>query len=378
MHDFGGPPLDSDLPPRGTEDAMKVIQKAILSQGIQTPEELEKFLNERLVGKPLDELAAEFAQQGPKTDLDRAEELLDGLDDDASTTEIRQAANQALAITPYCISAWLMLGVHEPDATKALEYFNQGIEKGRVRFDGLIEALEEGQGIWGWIEARDFMRLLNNRALVLQDLGEFEQATQTYDEMLELNPGDNQGVRGDLLRLYMIHRRHNDARALLDRYPDDEDIAMAYGRALLMFCETMVRSGYEMPDMEEPGAPKSPPALMKSLGPEFDLAKKHIRRAVKLNPFVPWMMTHPQLMGVELDETVSFGGPAEAVAYAQKWALIWYAMGLPFVAMVAAMPSDPLRHAKGSMKRMEFLDLVGQLESLDDVPWWEDFHSGMD
>ncbi|MFZ9935984.1 MAG: tetratricopeptide repeat protein [Luteolibacter sp.] len=357
---------------------MKAIQKAILSQGIQTPEELEKFLNERLVGKPLDELAAEFAQQGPETDLDRAEDLIDGLDDDASSAEIRRAAEQALAITPYCISAWLMLGVHEPDAAKALEYFDQGIEKGRVRFDGLIEALEDDQGIWGWIEARDFMRLLNNRALVLQELGEFEQAQKTYEEMLELNPGDNQGVRGDLLRLYMIHRRLDDARALLDRYPDDGDIAMAYGRALLVFCETMDRSGFEMPDLEQPGAPKSPPAMMKSLGPEFDLAKKHMRRALKLNPFVPWMITHPQLMGVELDETFSFGGPAEAVAYAQKWALVWYAMGLPFVAMVAAIPSDPLRHAKGSVKRMEFLDLVGQLESLDEVPWWEDFHSGMD
>ena len=60
MHDFGGPPLDSGMPARSSDLSMKLIQKAIMSQGIQTPGELEKFLNERLVGKPLDELVKEF------------------------------------------------------------------------------------------------------------------------------------------------------------------------------------------------------------------------------------------------------------------------------------------------------------------------------
>ena len=373
MHDFGGPPLDFDLPPQRTDDAMKVIQKAIMSQGIKTPEELEKFLNERLVGKPLDEIAAEFAAEGPKTDLDRAEDLMDGLDEEASLAEVRKTAKRALEITPYCISAWLALGVHEDDPAKALEYFDEGIEKGRVRFDGLIEALEEGQGMWNWIEARDFMRLLHNRATMLEALGQYEQAVEVYEEMLKLNSGDNQGVRGDLLRLLMVFRRIDDARALLNRFPNDGDVAMAYGRALLAFVETMDRTGYQMPEQGSPDKPRTPSTLTKSLGPEFNDAIKGLKRAVKINPFVPLMMREPQVMGIEIDDMVIYGGPFEAVIYTQKWSAIWYAAGLPMVMMLAHYPTNPDRLVKSRGPAEELAEVLAQTEDLDEIPWWQKF-----
>lgn len=367
--------LDFDMPDQRSDQSMKLIQKAIMAQGIQSPEELEKFLNARMVGKPLDELAAEFAGEGPKTDLDRAEELMDELDEDAAPARIRRVAEQALKLSPYCVSAWLALANQEEDPGKALEILEQGIEKGRVRFEGLIESLEEGQGLWGWIEARDFMRLLHARAVVFETLGEFDQASATYEEMLSLNPGDNQGVRGDFLRLLLVARRLGDARALLNRFPNDGDAAMAYGRAILSFVETMDRTDFETPDMEGPGAPQSPQALMKRLGPEFVAAKKHLKHAVKINPFVPWMMTHPQLMGVSVGGMVAFGGPAEAVVYAQKWAYVWYAGVLPFIAITASMGSNPRRLVKSDFIREELLEILDQLESLNDTPWWERFDS---
>lgn len=373
MHDFGGPPLDSGMPARSSDLSMKLIQKAIMSQGIQTPGELEKFLNERLVGKPLDELAAEFADEGPKTDLDRAEDLMDGLAEDASPAEVRRTAEKALEITPYCISAWLALGVHEEDHAKALEYFDQGIEKGRVRFDGLFEALEEGQGIWGWIEARDFMRLLHQRALVLEALGQYEQAVEAYEEMLTLNSGDNQGVRGDLLRLLMVFRQLEDVRKLLNRFPDDGDVAMAYGRALLRIVETVDRTGYQMPEKGSPDKPSTPSALAKSLGPEFNDAIKGLKRAVKMNPFVPLMMREPQVMGIEIDDMVIYGGPFEAVSYTQKWAAIWYAAGLPMVMMLAHYPTSPDRLVKSRGIAEELAEVLAQTDDLDEIPWWEKF-----
>jgi tetratricopeptide (TPR) repeat protein len=376
MHDFGGPPLDFTMSARSSDQSMKLIQKAILSQGIQTPEELGKFLNERMIGRPLDDLAAEFAGEGPKSELDRAEELMDGLAEDASSVQIRRTAGKALEISPYCLSAWLALGVDEDDPAKALEYFDQGIEKGRSRFDALIGSLEEGQGLWGWIEARDFMRLQHQRALVLEVLGDFEQAVEAYEEMHTLNPGDNQGVRGDLLRLLMVFRRIDDARALVNRFPDDADVAMVYGRAFLSFVETMDRTGFDLTDLKDAGAPIPPPAAVKRLGREFDDAKKQLRRAVKMNPFVPWIMTHPQLMEAEAADMVAYGGAAEALVYSQKWAVVWFAAALPFIAMTASMGSDPLRLAKTDFMREELLEILGQLESSHGIPWWEDFDSG--
>jgi tetratricopeptide (TPR) repeat protein len=373
VHDFGGPSLDCGIPQRGTDQSMKLIQKVLMSQGLQTPEELEKFLNERMVGKPLDQLAAEFEGEEPTTELDRADYLMDGLAEDASPAEIRGTAEQALKLSPYCIAAWLALGRLEEDAAKALEFCDQGIEKGRVRFDGLIESLEEGQGIWGWIEARDFMRLLHERAIRLEELGDFEEALEVYQEMLSLNPGDNQGVRGDMLRLLMVFRRLEDARKLLKRFPIDSTLDMAYGRALLSIVETVDRTGYEMPAKGSSEKPSSPSALAKSLGPEFHDAIQELKRAVKGNPFVPLMMREPQIMGIEIDDMVVFGGPFEAAFYVQKWAAIWYAAGLPMVMMLAHYPTKPDRLVKSRDYAEELAEVIAQAEYLDDIPWWEKF-----
>jgi tetratricopeptide (TPR) repeat protein len=373
MHDFGGPRLDSEPAQRTNDQSIKLIQKAMMSQGIQTPEELEKFLNERMVGKPLDELAAEFEGDEPKNDFERAESLMDGLDEDASPAEIRRTAKQALKFSPYCIAAWLALGRLEEDPAVALELCNQGIEHGRVRFDALIESLEEGQGIWGWIEARDFMRLMHERAMRLEELGDFEEAIEAYQEMLSLNPGDNQGVRGDTLRLLMVFRRLDEARKLVESFPNDSTVEMAYGRALLSIVETVERTGFQMPAKGSPGEPSSPSALAKCLGPEFNDSIKLLKRAVKANPFVPLMMREPQIMGIEIADMVLFGGPLEAAVYTQKWAAIWYAAGLPMVMMLAQYPTNPDRLVKSRALAEELAEVLAQTDELDDIPWWEKF-----
>ncbi len=354
---------------------MKLIQKALMAQGIQTPEELGKFLNERIVGKPFDELAAEFAGKELETDFERAEALMDGLAEDASSADVRRAAKQAMELSPYCIAAWLALSQLEEDPKRALEICDQGIEKARVRFDGLIESLEDGQGLWGWIEARDFMRLLLERAYRLEELGELEQAVEVYQEMLSLNPQDNQGVRGDLLRLLMVFRRIEDARKLLNRFPTDPTTNMAYGRALLDFVETVDRTGYQMP-AKGSSETQNPFALAKTLGPEFQGAIQALKKAVKGNPFVPLMMREPQIMGVEIDDMVIFGGPFEAAVYTQKWGAIWYAAGLPMVMMLSHYPTNPDRLSKTKGHREELGEVLDQIEFLDDIPWWERFDHG--
>lgn len=374
MHDFGGPPPGVGM--AGLGNPMKLIQKAIMSQGIQSPEELEKFLNERVVGRPLEALAAEFASAEPTSDLERAEYLMEEVSEGASPSAVRRTAKKALGISRSCLSAWLALGVHQDDPAKALGYFDQGIEQGRIRFASLIESIEDGQGLWGWIEARDFMRLLHNRARVLEAMAEFDKAVETYQEMIALNPGDNQGVRGDLLHLLITKRKNHEARELLKRFPNDADISMAYGSALLEFMHVMDQASPDFFLFEGLGRRNLPKAAMNKLGPEYNKAKKLLKYAVKLNPFVPWMMTHPQIMGVMTDGMHSFGGPYEAVEYVQARAVLWYVRGLPFIAMTASMVADPLRHAKLKQMKEELIDILRQLDSLDGTPWWESFESG--
>lgn len=372
MHDFGAPPLDSDRSSRGNDSSMKLIQKALMAQGIQTPEELKKFLNDRLVGKPLDVLAEEFGDIEPKNDFERAEALMDRMPEDAFPAEIRRTAQQVLELSPFCIAAWLVLSQLEEDPKRALKICDEGIEKGRVRFDGLMESLEEGQGLWGWIEARDFMRLLLERAFRLEELGDLEEALVVYQEMLDLNPQDNQGIRGDMLRLLMVFRRLENARKLLNRFPINPTTDMAYGRALLDFVETVDRTGYQVPAKGSSGT-QNPNALAKTLGPEFKGAIEALKRAVRGNPFVPLMMREPQVMGLEIEDRVVYGGPFEAANYTQKWGAIWYAAGLPMVMMLSHYPTNPDRLTKAKGHREELGELLDQIEFLDDIPWWERF-----
>ena len=50
---------------------------------------------------------------------------------DASRSEVRRIAREALALSPECLDAWLALGLEQDDPKLALASFEQGIARGR-------------------------------------------------------------------------------------------------------------------------------------------------------------------------------------------------------------------------------------------------------
>jgi tetratricopeptide (TPR) repeat protein len=324
----------------------------------------------------MEELEAMLPDDGPQCDFDRAESLIEGIPEGTAPEEVVRIAKQAIALSEYCMGAWFEYGVYAEDTATALERFEEGIERGRVRFEEQIRECGEGRSLWDFIEARDFMRLLEEKAKALVELHQLEQASDVYEEMLALNPMDNQGIRSELLRIFMIHRRLDDARRLLDRFPNDAMVPMAYGRALLEIVETAERTGFQIPDADSPGAPASPAALLKCLGPEFQPTVKLLNHAVKVNPFVPIFMNHGSLLGVEVDGLACFGGPYEAVVYAQQWCLLWYASGLPFLMLSGVSVGNLKKLANAPHTFGELMDVTNQLDDLERVggcPWWEKF-----
>ncbi|MEY3898171.1 MAG: hypothetical protein RLZZ214_3692 [Verrucomicrobiota bacterium] len=370
------PKLDSVMSVRDSERMTKMIHKIIASKDFGSVDEVQRFVQEHLAGREMEELEAMLPDDGPQSDFDRAESLIEGIPEGTAPEEVVRIAKQALTLSEDCMGAWFEYGVYAEDAATALERFEQGIERGRVRFEEQIRESGEGHGLWGYVEARDFMRLLEEKAKALVELGELEQAAEVYQEMLALNPLDNQGIRGDLLRIFTIHHRRDEARSLLDRFPNDAMVDMAYGRALLEILEAAEKTGMLIPDADRPGAPASPAAFLKSLGPEFQPAIKLLNHAVKVNPFVPIFMTHGSLLEVEVDDLAGLGGPYEAVIYAQQWCLLWFVSGLPFLLLSGASPGNLKKIAKSSHLIEELIDVTDQLEEvelLDGLPWWEKF-----
>jgi hypothetical protein len=77
---------------------------------------------------------------------------------------------------------------------------------------------------------------------------------------------------------------------------------------------------------------------------------------------------------VEVDDLVVFGGPYEAVTYAQQWCLLWYVSGLPFLLLSGASLGNLKKLAKAPHTAEELIDVTDQLEDFENLggrPWWE-------
>ena len=385
---FGKPRGSKPIPPaivrpaagsdHSTDRTMKLVGRILEGMDFQNEEDARRFLEERIIGSSPEELAAMLGGLGPETDLDRAERLIDEIPEDATDAHIVRTAKEALAISEDCMAAWLQLGMYEETDERAMERLDLGIERGRKRFADLIAEAGPGRGLWGHVEARDFMRMLGEKAKLHAAAGEIEKGIAIYREMLALNPHDNQGIRADLLRLLMAMRRIPEGRELLDAYPRDADAAMAWGNVFVSVCEAVDASGYVLPDDMPDEAMESAAAFLRTLGPEFDGAREAVKQAAEVNPFVPMLFMDGGIFEVETDEMVVMGGPYEAIVYLQRWGMLWHVNSLAMAFMVGAYPRNPKKFLRGRRVIEEFDDVMCQLEDFSGKPWWEQVAEDLD
>lgn len=88
---------------------------------------------------------------------------------------------------------------------------------------------------WGFLENRDFLTLLLHRAYYIQDIKGVLQSIPYFEEIISLNPNDNQGVRAELATLYLKTNQPEKMLELHKKYPDDatQEIALGYILALI-------------------------------------------------------------------------------------------------------------------------------------------------
>lgn len=101
--------------------------------------------------------------------------------------------------------------------------FPAGFDLGRDRLE------------WGWLENRPFLRCLQGLALAYREAGDTERTLGLCRDLLALNPGDNQGVRGVMAEALFELSRPAEVLALCERYPGDIMPELTYGRALALF-----------------------------------------------------------------------------------------------------------------------------------------------
>jgi tetratricopeptide (TPR) repeat protein len=232
----------------------------------------------RLALPPVEALTA-----GPESREEQAEDLLD-LAYQAHGRGATLLARQALAVWPDCADAYNLLAVRSPDFDSAARLYEQAMAAGERAMGPEIFA--EAGHFWGLIETRPYMKARQGLANIRVNQERYAEAVDHYEELLRLNPNDNQGVRDSLVSLLVDLGRNEEAWKWLDFFDEDGQALMEYPRALLRY---------------------------RAEGDSL-MARKALKAAVKANRFVPGMLLGTRPVPPEGD-FYSVGRESEAGFY---------------------------------------------------------------
>lgn len=278
------------LDPRALEKTMYDLTRIINQHDFNSEEELNNFLQTLMVpGQPV---ASPVAQ----TPLEEAQEIIYEAWDVRSKTQRIKLAKKALSISADCADAYVLLAEESAkNAEQAISFYMQGVAAGERALGP--QAFEDYKGsFWGVLETRPYMRAREGLALALWAVGDSDAAIIHFQEMLALNPNDNQGVRYALLALLQEAQDDESLRKLLKRYKDDASAQWFYTQALVTYRQ--YKGGIR--------------------------ANKKLSAALAYNPFVPQYLLGRKRLPKHHPSTISFGNEDEAVDYVAGALPFWY------------------------------------------------------
>ncbi len=291
---------------RVMEQQMQAITRLLEGHDFASLDEANAFIQQQLAsGQPL--------AAPPATPLEEAQELVYQALETTGPRRLR-LAREALARSPECADAYVLLAEASRDPQEARTLYEQGVRAGE-RALGPAAFREDVGHFWGILETRPYMRARQGLAAVLWALGERQAAIGQVQDLLRLNPGDNQGLRYTLATWLLATGDDAALADLLGHYPDEGSATWAYTRALATF--------------RRQGA-----------GGPADAA---LREALTTNPFVPAYLLGLKPLPRRLPAYVGFGDEDEAVAYLAEAAEPWLTspQALAWLATVVARDAPP-------------------------------------
>ncbi|MDR0911296.1 MAG: tetratricopeptide repeat protein [Methanobrevibacter sp.] len=139
-------------------------------------------------------------------------------------------AKEAIAIDKYAIDAYNILAEESNNDDETLNYLKTAIDMFYESNDN--EYLKEIKGhFYGVVETRPFMRAMQYYGELLDTLGREEEAMEVFELMLELNPGDNQGIRYNLINSLLYFNKLDELMALIEEY-DEESTQFLFSKLL--------------------------------------------------------------------------------------------------------------------------------------------------
>lgn len=273
------------------EREMANLSKLLSEQEFESIDEANEFLENLLSST-----GGRLPSREPETPEEEAMELLYQAYE-ARPRKALTLAKKALKLWPDCADAYLLLAdLDAADLEERLAYHQKALAAGERAIGP--ETFTEARGhFWGLVETRPYMRAREQLAETLWHLGRPEEALAHLQEMLELNPHDNQGMRYTLLTNLMLLRRDDQAQELWQKYEEDASAHWLYNHTLLIFR----REG------------------------RSQAAQDALQAAVDFNEFVGDYLTgtEPMPHPDEIPGYIQIGDETEAVDYAVNAVLLW-------------------------------------------------------
>jgi tetratricopeptide (TPR) repeat protein len=349
---------------------MALVAEVMSKQEFASIEEAQEFLNTNMTGRPIEEIAREYRTDSPR---DRALNLLDEIPRNCPPARARHQLRKALEIDPECLEALVAIAAIEPKLPGRAVAYERAIEVGRARFADEIESLEPGDGLWGYAPARPLLEAMQGLAYARRSQGRFGEAAGLFREILDLNPPDNQGVRDDLVDLFLALGQIGDSLALLDEYAGDPSCSWLYSRALALFLRALEETGFEPPYDAHDGG-RALDELFENLPSEFAPANRALDAAIAGNPFVAWFIdVGPEVLAcLESPPHYQLGSPDEAFLYATRtgdlWgiderAFLWLIWRIERAAGAKAWRAGMSKHGEQFASYQELMALAGSRKS---------------
>jgi tetratricopeptide (TPR) repeat protein len=225
---------------------------------------------------------------GPReeTPLSKTQDLMYEAFESHDPMERVELAKKALELCPDCADAYVLLAEHTKNRKEALDLFEKGVAAGERALGP--EAFRDDVGhFWGLIETRPYMRAREGLASTLWTMGRRDEAIGHLQDMLRLNPNDNQGVRDTLAGWLLAEERDEELARLFEQY-DEETTHWAYSKALVAF-----RQHGDTPE-----------------------SRRLLQRARKANQHVPAYLLGQKPLPLERPGWYSPGDRNEAILYA--------------------------------------------------------------
>jgi tetratricopeptide (TPR) repeat protein len=217
--------------PFGAERSLWQIEALMEGEKFANVDEANARLEEMIGDGRLADRARAWKQDDPKF---RAQDLTYGALETEDLGEALRLVHEALELDPDCTDAQrLMVALLPTSVENRLHLMREVVEKAERGMSKSFVQKNTGH-FWGMVSTRPYMRAKQHLGELLAETRDFEGAIATFEQMLKLNPKDNQGMRSPLLGLYLAANRPEAADHLMSLYEGEEDLDACFAWARVL------------------------------------------------------------------------------------------------------------------------------------------------